>query len=305
MRQFLTIAGLMALMAGPAAAQPVLFGTTANPAPAAAFLADQQGIFSANGLDLTVQIVTTDPTIPAALVSGSIQLASVTPTTLLNAVANGIDMVALTGTTVTTHQSRDIAIVASKDSGIADAKGFEGKTLAIPGIGAVLDVMLRAWLDQHGVDTGTVKFIEMPLPAMADQLKAGRVDGLITVDQFAQRMLGEGFAVLVANPLAELPEGQTAQVVVAMRDWAQNNPAAVAAVRLSMQQAQALGKAEPDKLRAALGAAMQLPPPVIANIALPVLDTTISPDQLAWWLDLMQKQGLVTADVDPVEIVLP
>lgn len=307
MRRFLSMVAVLPLLAAaePAGAQQAVLGTTANPAPAAAFLADQQGIFKKHGLDLTVQILTADPTIPAALLSDSIQLASVTPTTFLNAVANGIDMVALTGTAITTHQSKDIAIVASKASGITDAKGFEGKTIAIPGIGAVLDVMLKAWLDQHGVQASTVKFIEMPLPMHADQLKAGGVDGAITVDQFAQRMLGEGFAVLVANPLTEIPEGQVAQVIVAMRGWADANPQAVAAVRASMAEATELAKADPTKLRAALGAAMKLPPPVIEKIALPALDVSINAAQFDWWLALMKKQGLVSAEVDTSALIQP
>lgn len=297
------IAGISVALAFPAAGQQLTLGTTANPAPAAVFLADQNGIFKKNGVDLKVLIVTTDATVPAALVSNSVQLAAVTPTTLLTAVASGIDIVALTGTAVTTRESKDVAIIASKKSGITDAKGFAGKTLGVASIGAVLDVMLRTWLDQNGVDVTKVKFIELPFPTQADQLKAGRVDGVITVDQFAQRMLGEGIGVLVAHPLSDLPGGQTAQEVVAMRSWAEANRPTVAAIRAALAEAEAMGKADPGKVRAALGNAMKLPPPITEKIALPTIDVSLKAEQLSWWLQVMKKQRLIKADVDTAKLI--
>nr|WP_295462749.1 ABC transporter substrate-binding protein [Mesorhizobium sp.] len=307
MRRILCFAaGAMLLAsAGVSAAQQLTLGTTANPAPAAIFLADQKGLFKKHGVDLTVQLVTGDPTIPAALISDSIQIASVTPTTFLNAVANGIDLVAFSGTTITTHGSKDIAIVAGKDSGIKTPADFAGKTLGVAGIGAVLDVMLKNWLDQNGVDVSTAKFIEMTLPSMADQLKAGRVDALITVDQFAQRMISEGFGILIANPLAEIPEGQSAQEIVATRAWADANPETIAKVRAAIKEAEGIAKADPEAIRAALGNAMNLPPPVTARIALPVVDTSLSVAQLDWWLAIMKKHGLVKGDVNTASLVLP
>lgn len=297
------LVGFLALVAAPAGAQPLTLGTTPNPAPAAVFVADQQGLFESHGVDTEVQIIATDATIPAALVSGSISLGSVTPTTLLSAVANGIDLVVLSGTTITTHQSKDVAILAGVDSGITAPTDFEGKTVAVPSLGAVLDVMLRTWLDQNGVDPETVRIVEIPLPQHPDQLKAGQIDATITVDQFAQRIIGEGTGTVISYPLAEIPEGQMASAVVAMRDWADANPEAVTGIQLAMSEAEELGSSNPDVLRAAIGKAMNLPEPIIARIALPVLDTTARVDQLNWWLSQMQNHGMISGEIDTVGLI--
>lgn len=304
MVRFMTaLAGLFALIAAPVAAQPLVLGTTPNPAPAVVFVADQQGLFEAHGVDVEVQIIATDATIPAALVSGSIALGSVTPTTLLSAVANGIDLVVLSGTTETTHDSKDVAILAGTNSGIQAAADFAGKTVAVPSLGAVLDVMLRTWLEQNGVDPESVRIVEIPLPQHPDQLKAGQIDATITVDQFAQRILGESTGILIAHPLAELPEGQMAAAVVAMRSWAEANADAVAAVQAALTEAGALGTSNPDVLRAALGKAMNLPEPIVARIALPFLDTEAKVEQLDWWFGQMQAHGMISGQVDTSALV--
>ena len=195
--------------------------------------------------------------------------------------------------------------MARKAEGITDAAGFAGKTLGVPSIGSVLDVMLRVWLRQHGVDAAKIKFIEIPFPQQANQLRAGNIDGVITVNQFAGPMIGQGFGQLISSPLCELPEGLTAQEIVSTRAWATSHKAEVAVLRKSLSESQAMAKTNPAMVRAALGQAMRLPPPVTAHIALPVIDTSLTAAQLDWWGKVMKQQGLLKTEVDTSKLIQP
>jgi NitT/TauT family transport system substrate-binding protein len=222
-----------------------------------------------------LEVMTADPLFPAALMSDSITVAAMTPTTFLAAVANGLDLVAFSGTSTTLQTSRDIAIVSGTASGVTDAAGFAGRNVGVPGIGALLDVILKAWLDTHGVASTDVTFIEVPFPQMSDQLRAGRVDAVITVTQFAGPMIGEGY-----------------------RDWVEANPEAVARLRATMAQAQSVAETSPDAVRAALANAMRLPPPVAERIELPKVDVALSAEDLAFWHDALRTQGVLRDDIE-------
>lgn len=279
-------------------AEQITIGHTINPAPAPVFIADQQGLFADAGLDVQLEVMTADPLFPAALMSDSITVAAMTPTTFLAAVANGLDLVAFSGTSTTLQTSRDIAIVSRTDSGVTDAADFAGHTVGVPGIGALLDVIMKAWLDTHGVAPTDATFIEMPFPQMSDQLRAGRVDAVITVNQFAGPMVGEGYAQMVALPLAELPKGLPAIILVGTRDWVEANPESVAALRATMAQAQSVAETSPDAVRTALANAMHLPPPVAERIELPNVDVALSVEDLTFWHDALRAQGVLRGDLD-------
>ncbi|MCU0906284.1 MAG: ABC transporter substrate-binding protein [Rhodobacteraceae bacterium] len=298
------VAAVIACGAGPLAADPIRIGHTINPAPAPVFVADLQGLFAARGVEVVREVMTADPVVPAALMSGSVEVSTVSPTTFLAAVANGLDLVAFAGTSVTTADSRDIALV-TRTGGIADPAGFAGATVGIPGIGALLDVMLRQWLTQKGVDPSAVTYVEVPFPQQGAQLQAGRVDAVMTPGQFSATMVSEGYGQVLSYPVTELPEGLPTLVVATTRAWADANPDAIAAIRAALADAQTVSEAEPDKLRAALVQVMNLPEPVAARVALPVIRTGLTTEGLAYWADAMRAQGLLPGEVDLSAVVLP
>ena len=304
-RTLLGAVTLAVSLAGASAADPLRIGHTINPAPAPIFLADQQGLFTAAGLDLGLTVMTADPLVPAALLSGSLELSTLSPTTFLAAVSNGLDLVAFSGTSVTTAQSRDVALVVGAGSGIQTPQDLAGRTIGVPGLGALLDVMVRAWLTGHGVDPASVTFIEVPFPQHAAQITAGRIDAAMTAGQFAGPMVADGSARVLSYPVTELPEGLPTLIVAATREWAEANAAAIATFRSVMAQSQALAGEQPDLVRAALAQAMQLPPPVAERITLPTIDVALTVEGLRFWHDAMRAQGRLGQDLDLSGLVLP
>ncbi|CAG1007001.1 MAG: ABC transporter substrate-binding protein [Rhizobiaceae bacterium] len=305
LRRVLLGAVLACGLAGASHADEIRLGHTINPAPVAIFMADRQGIFAEKGLDLRLEVMTADPVIPAALLSGSIEMGTVTVTTFLSAVGNGLDLVAFAGTSSTTTTSKDVALVVGTNSGIESPADFAGKTVGVPGIGALLDVMFREWLKMHGVDPASVTYIEVPFPQHAAQIQAGRIDAAITPAQFAATMVTEGHARIVAHPVTELPEGQQTVLVASTREWAAANGDRIAAFRAVVARAQEIGKTDEEAIRAGLSHGMKLPPEVAARAPLPHIDVSLSSAQLAFWRDALVSQGRIGDNIDLDTLVLP
>lgn len=283
----------------------LLIGGTPNPEQVTAMVAEQEGIFKKHGIDGRFTIIPINPTIPAALLSNSIQVGVPTPTTLLQAVDNGIDLVVIGGASVNNPQGTGIGIVVRKDSGIKTAKDLQGKRFGAPGLNAVLHVMVRRWLTEQGVDPKSVNFVEAMFPVHGDLLKAGQIDAVVTGDPFMSRIIQSGDGEQLLNLVTTLPGDVPPVMYVTTRDWAQKNPDTVKAFRAAIEEAAALIAADPEKARAAIGQALKLPPPVLKTIPLPRVITKITPDQVAFWIDVMNKQNMLKTKIDPAKLILP
>lgn len=283
----------------------LLIGGTPNPEQVTAMVAEQEGIFKKHGIDGKFTIIPINPTIPPALMSGSIQVGVPTPTTLLQAVDNGIDLVIIAGGSVNNPKGTGIGIVVRKDSGIKTAKDLQGKRFGAPGLNAVLHVMVRRWLMQEGIDPKSVNFVEAMFPVHADLLKAGQIDAVVTADPFLTRIKQSGEGEEILNLVTTLPDDVPPVMYVTTRDWAQKNPDQIKAFRAAIEEAAGFIAANPDKARDAIGKALKLPPPVLKMVNLPKVSTKVTPAQVAFWIDVMNKQNMLKTKIDPAKLILP
>jgi NitT/TauT family transport system substrate-binding protein len=298
------LAAVLISLPGPLHAQ-LLIGGTPNAEQATAMVAEQEGIFKKHGIDGQFRIIPINPTIPPALMSGSIQVGVPTPTTFLQAVDNGIDLVIVAGGSVNNPKGSGVGIVVRKGSGIKSAKDLQGKRFGAPGLNAVLHVMVRRWLMQEGVDPKSVNFVESMFPVHADLLKAGQIDAVVTADPFLTRIRQGGDGEEILNLVTTLPDDVPPVMYVTTRDWARKNPDKIKAFRAAIEESASFIAANPDKARDAIGKALKLPPQVLITMNLPKISTKVTPEQMAFWIDVMNKQNMLKTKIDPAELILP
>ena len=306
MRLALTvIAALITLAAtggGAPAQQKITIGGTPNTGPATAMVADVEGIFQKHGLDATYTLITINPSIPPALVSGSLQIGIPTPTTFLQSIDGGLDLVIIAGVADNSKHT-PLQIIVRKDSGIKEPKDLVGKKFGAPGLNAVLYVMTRHWLMQQGIDPKSVNFVEAVFPVHGDMLRSGQIDAVVSVDPFATGILTRGDGVMLADLMSIFPEGNPNQMYVTTRDYATKNPAVVSAFRAAIDEAAAFIAANPEKARQDLGKVLKLPPPAVASLILPAVDTKVTAQQVAFWIDVMRKQNMLSRQIDPAKLI--
>ena len=301
--KMIVMAAAMAAVAGTASAQQkVTIGGTPNSGPATAMVADVEGIFQKHGLDATYTLIAINPSIPPALLSGSLQIGIPTPTTFLQAVDGGLDLVVIAGVA---DNSKDtpLQIIVRKDGGIKAPKDLVGKKFGAPGLNAVLHVMTRHWLMAQGIDPKSVNFVEAVFPVHGDMLRSGQIDAVVTVDPFATSILARGDGVLLADLMSIFPSGNPNQMYVTTRDYANKNASVIAAFRASIEEAALFIAANPERARQDVGKVLKLPPPAVASLILPAVDTKVTKEQLAFWIDVMKKQKMLSRDIDSAKLI--
>src|SRR5262249_30469760 len=140
-------------------------------------------------------------------------------------------------------------------------------------------------------------------PVHGDMLRSGQIDAVISVDPFATGILARGDGVLLADLMSIFPSGNPNQMYVTTRDYATKNPAVITAFRAAIEDAAAFISANPEKARQDIGKVLKLPPPAIANLILPAVDTRVTPEQIAFWIDVMNKQNMLSRTIDPAKLI--
>lgn len=296
------------LVAAPlAAAQTkIRIGCTATTDCASALIAKDSGLFAKHGIDAEMVLIGLNSNIPAALMSGSIEIGGPTPSVFLQAVDGGLELVGVAGASVTAKSTADaVAVVARAGSSIKSAQDFVGKKVGAPGLGAFLHVLFRQWLIEKGVDPKKVDFVEVGFPTMADVLKGGTVEAVVTAEPVMSRILGGGVGTVVAHFLADLPEGQPAIFYAASKTWADKNPKAIEAFRAAIREGATIVNADPEAGRAAVSRFTKIPMEVMKNIKLSRSDAGLTSAQIAWWVGVMTKQDMLQGKIDPAKVLAP
>jgi NitT/TauT family transport system substrate-binding protein len=270
----------------------------------ASFVAKDQGFFAKRGLDVDFKLAQNGSIIIAALVAGSAQIGLPTVTVILQAVDNGLDVVLLACNNQYPEKTQS-GLLARSGSNIHTAKDLEGKKVGVPGIGGFLDVVLRKWLADNGVDARRVNFVETTLAQSADILKSGNVDAVASLDPFLGRAVAAGVGYVAANYTSTLPAGTITGGYTSTRAWAEAHPQAVIAFREALLEALDYIKDNEASARESLVRYTGLPPQVVASLAIPNLAVRVTPEQMQFWIDVSKQQNLIQTTPNPARIVWP
>jgi len=288
------------LLALPARAQStkVVFGYTAVTDFASVFLAQEEGFFAKRKLEVELKFIPLNSTIPAAIQSESLQIGGPTPSVYLQSVDGGLDHVVIAGGGVTSRSITGFGLVARAGSGIRSPQDCLGKKIGVPGLGAFLHVTFRGWLKQSGVDYKKVNFVEASFPQHGDLLRGGSIDAVVTADPFMSRITESGAGYVASYYSTFLPDGQPTIIHTARRDWVQKNPAAAKAFRDAVVEAAAFMQQpkNDDKVRAAIGKYIKLPPEVLAKMQISPPGPVVTEKQLQYWVNLMKDQEMLKTE---------
>jgi ABC-type nitrate/sulfonate/bicarbonate transport system substrate-binding protein len=162
------------------------------PEAALAQVAQSQGYFAKEGLDVTVKRVPYGKISLQEVLDGKADIATVAETPVMFAIMNGakISVIATIATSDTGH-----AIVARRDRGIGNELGdLKGKRIGVTQ-GTTSEFFLDTMLASKGIPRKAVEIVEVKAENIPDALARGDVDAISAFAPFnvmAQKRLGAG-----------------------------------------------------------------------------------------------------------------
>jgi NitT/TauT family transport system substrate-binding protein len=134
------------------------------------------GFLAKAGLEADIQTMVNGAAIAATIVSGGIDIGYIPVDTLAAIHQKGIPLVAVAPCTEYLSGAQTGALLTGANSAVRTGKDLAGKTVAVVALNGVTHLATRAWIDQTGGDSATVRYVELPPSAMLAALDAGRVD---------------------------------------------------------------------------------------------------------------------------------
>jgi NitT/TauT family transport system substrate-binding protein len=299
---------MVVLAAAPArSATKITFLYTAVNGFITSYVAKDRGFFDKHGLDFDLSLAQNGSVISAALVADSAQIGGPTPTVLLQANEQGLDLVVVAGTYTYPIPSQG-GVLVRPDSGIHAASDLADKKVGVPGLGGIIDVLTRKWVQTNGLDYHRVGWVELTFPQMGDALTTGLTDAVAAVDPFYRRMVDNKTGVAIGDWSAVIPPGTIPVVYASTRSWATKNAAAIKEYRAALGEAIAYIKdpAHLPSVRDSLAKWTKLPPQAAASVSIPpTLEENAQPEGLRFWIDVSREQGLIKGSPDPKTLVFP
>ncbi|HEY5341949.1 MAG TPA: ABC transporter substrate-binding protein, partial [Candidatus Aquilonibacter sp.] len=168
------------------AADPIVVnvGTLPTDGSANVFYAQDLGYFKAVGLDAHIQTMGSGPIVAQAIAGGAIDIGVVNVATVSAAYLRGLHFKYIAPADIASPQTQTDLMMVLKDSPIQKASDLNGKTIALNGLKDLQQLCAMAWVDKHGGDSKTLKFVEVPFPEMGAALVQKRVDAAMMVEPF-------------------------------------------------------------------------------------------------------------------------
>lgn len=273
-----------------------------NAAVLPARVAQEQGFFEDHGLKVKFTTVENISTLPPAA-GKSFDIIQVPPTSLIAANSQGIDLDAIATATVDVKDNPTSSIITLKSSGISDLKDLEGKSVGALTESGTLHIATRFALDKAGVDPDSLKMVQMDLPVQGDQLAAGRVDAVESLEPFRGQLLAQDDAVDLGDPYLEMADELSAMMWGASGLWAKDHPKEIEGFRAALADAIEYIADNDDEARKVLAEYTGLPDDVVAKTPEPTYQADLRPDDLQIWLDAMTKVGGFKGDVKLADLV--
>ncbi len=265
-------------------------------------VAKEKGYFEKNGIEVVMTRFPNIVNLPQAL-GKQFDIVPTTAPDFLNAVGSGLNLAAVAGESLETSANKSFLLMVRNDGSVNSLRDLEGKRVASPGIGSVMHVAVLYAMRKEGGDPSKVIGVEVPFPAMADQLKAGRVDAVEQLEPFAGQMLQRGFKSLGA-PLLSIADPVLFPFWIADAEWARANRTVIRRWVASLEDGLALIRSDEREARAILARASGLPEAVVAGVPIPEYNFRITPAQLDVWRNVLVSQGRPLGGLDMNRLVV-
>jgi NitT/TauT family transport system substrate-binding protein len=263
--------GLLAAMSSPSLAQqaPATLRIGVSPIEPSAeiYYAKDMGFFTKAGLDVDIASMQGSSLIVAAIVGGTLDIGFDTLDVLALQHLKGVPLVIIAPSHdyLSPLTLRTQALAVPANSPLQTAKDLNGKTIAVSTLHSLADLGARVWIDQNGGDSSSVKFTEVPFPAIPAALDAGRIDAawvvepFITVAKKTNRILFYGFDGIAKHFIVG--------AWVATRQWANDHPDLVSRFAAVIHDTAVWANKNPQQSGDILAKYDKIEPAVIAAMA--------------------------------------
>ncbi len=192
--------------------EQITIGIVPAAASALVYIADDQDLFAANGLNATLIDYPTGSATTDALLAHETELAWVAEFPLVRRAFDGenISVIAVV------DRFQEQRLFVRKDRGITGPADLPGKKIGIP-LNTIAEFYLGRFLELHGVTMQEVTIVDVGAPLAGEILAGGGVDAVVTWEPYTSRIEERMGEAVIAFPLQNNQPGYG--TIVGRDEW--------------------------------------------------------------------------------------
>ena len=307
MKKPLLLAMILALLlpSATAAQAPVTLRIGAGPDMTSLpiIYADKSGMFKKAGLNVEVQKLAGAAVVSAALAGGSLDIGKGSALSVVSAFGRGLPFTIIGAIAAYNGERPDLALVVLANSEVKTAKDLEGKILADVSLQDMNTVATLAWLDQHGVDSSALKYVEIPANASLAAMESGRVVASTVYEPIYTAYMATGKVRVLGYPFDAISKHFADSVLFANVNWVNAHRDVVARFLQVMKQATAYVGSHEDELVPMLAEYAGVDPASIAKVHRPERRVTIGNADIQPVIDTAAKYKSIPKSFNAADVI--
>jgi len=303
-------AGAFAALAAPAAAQTsdltaIRLGTSVNDDSTPLFWAQASGMFTRAGLKVDIVKLTSGSTAISALIGGSLDVARGSLLPLISARNHGIPVQIIAPAELFVSTQASEGIVVLKESTATSGKDLNGTTMPIPALHDFDEISTRAWIDATGGDSKSVKFIELPSPAVLAALEQGRIAAAFLSNPFLTNAVASGRAKVIGEPNASIAKRFLITCYCSTETFIDKNRDAIRKLADTLGRSATYSNAHRSEIVPIIAPYWGVDPAVIAAMVPTVGAARLDPHDIQPLIDAALRYGVINTPITARSMIAP
>jgi NitT/TauT family transport system substrate-binding protein len=296
---FLVVLGTLSIPIAATAQTKLRVGLLPFSESLGAVIADKEGFFKAEGLDVEFTEFPSGAMALPVLQSGRIDIAISNTVATLQAIEQGLDAIILAPAAVVRSSPPDTttALIVRKGA-LPSINDLEGKRIAVNVINSSAWLHAVAALELHGVERAKIRFTEVPFPQMNDPLLNGQVDAIAQVEPFRSALMATGKAEIISWTYVETAPKSDVTQYLALASWVEKNHESAVKFARAIVKGAEFAKSDEAATREINVAFTKLNPALKDKVLLPELGTAVNVAGMGRTMELMQKYGILSKPID-------
>lgn len=264
------------------------------------WIAEDQGFFDEEGLDVTIEIIAGGAVGMTQLVSGELDISSATWANVLSAVSQGLEIQVVREGTDSSKEGIN-GMIALEGSGIEGPEDFRGQTISVNTLQSATELQIRDCLDTAGIGPDEYELVEVPFPEVGAAVSQGRIAAGFVPEPFITIGAAEGLVPVMFPSVCNEDQANSPLINwTTSRQFADGNSETLAAFVRAMDKATQLAIDDPQVVVDILPTFTTLTPELAGQLVLPsfVEDGTPNLDGAQLTMELMVEWGLLDGPLD-------
>ena len=267
------------------------------------FYAQRTGMFARAGLHVDITRISSGAATAAAVASRTIDIGKATTLGVLAGFAHNVPLTIIAPAAVYDAASPDGWLTVAPDSPIKTAADLDGKLLATTTLLGIDHVATLAWVDSHGGNAQSMRYIELPISTVPNAIATHRIDAAFTTEPVLSDAIEGGKVKPIIPVLSAIGKHFLFSVWFTSSDFAKANPQAVKRFADVITQAQGYVNTHHRDLAPLVADLAGLPVGEVRNAKLATCGTTLEAADLQPIINVAAKYKAIPQTFDAKDVI--